>query len=515
MKQMLQQKAALASGAAVSSSASAATSKPDPDEDPWPDVRLSATTIGLQDGRARAAELQRRGDFAGAVRMWAKLWYLARRGIAPTLPEASLAELARDRCEVLVLLEVWPEALDACQASLATAQLQPGDAALVLAWRARARAELSQVASRVQADMQEAQAKADASEPEARQAAEEELRALKAALPEIAARTAAHTASAQRAAAVKAAAERASVAAASAAARAAEDYQARERAPAASRPPGASSAAQAPSAGSQRGGPELGGDSVRRNQAYFSKLEAKFAASCANDGWDEIRAERDGSEEEEVAAPVSKPSDCIPADSDYFRVRLPEGAANRELRAIPGAAAPPPELKPSTRPQRNLDELRRVEAATREAVEAEMARQRGEASSSQPAAPERPAAAAFAPEPRKRRKPKVVDLNSIFDTEDEALESAEEEEEPLFLSPAPGGGAAPLDKGAALDRSRVAVDAMTGDSENILSDSEEEEDEDTRKQCENTLQAMQALQEFQRLGREKEERLSKWRDRWG
>merc|ERR1712061_922591 len=78
---------------------------------------------------------------------------------------------------------------------------------------------------------------------------------------------------------------------------------------------------------------------------------------------------------------VSCEEGAIPAESDYFRVKVPS-ANNRELRcavdAVRAAAKKAPPLPQLQRPRHSLDELRRVEAATKEAIEQEVARRKAE-----------------------------------------------------------------------------------------------------------------------------------------
>merc|ERR1711976_581329 len=103
-------------------------------------------------------------------------------------------------------------------------------------------------------------------------------------------------------------------------------------------------------------------------------MEQKWNAECLADGWDEVL--RTNAEGVNVA---TESGGHIPANSDYFRIRVPANQ-DRELRcpveAIKAAAKAAPPVPP--RPGRNLDELRRVEQATREAIEQEQARRKAQ-----------------------------------------------------------------------------------------------------------------------------------------
>merc|ERR1712048_1502623 len=99
-------------------------------------------------------------------------------------------------------------------------------------------------------------------------------------------------------------------------------------------------------------------------------MEKDYERMCANDGWDEIRR----MQEELTRAPLPTNMQAdIPQDSDYFKVHVPSGAADREVRASSLSAEAVAAYRLPAKPRRNLDELRRVEAATREAVEREKA----------------------------------------------------------------------------------------------------------------------------------------------
>merc|ERR1719401_2479356 len=60
--------------------------------DPWPELPLSCTALGVEDGKRRAVELTRRGDFSGACRMWAKVHFIAGRA-KPPMSTAAIAEV--------------------------------------------------------------------------------------------------------------------------------------------------------------------------------------------------------------------------------------------------------------------------------------------------------------------------------------------------------------------------------------------------------------------------------------
>jgi len=181
--------------------------------------------------------------------------------------------------------------------------------------------------------------------------------------------------------------------------------------------------------------------SVAYNQAFFDRMENDYATLCEEDGWDEICKTHEGP----TAKPQSSASqEQIPLDSDYYRVQLPPGT-DRELRRDPNTQSAVP-VKIGTRPRRNLDELRRVEAAVREAMEKERARI-VEPTSSAPI----------------RTKSDTIVLESLSDSDDERDATAEE------------------------DKAKI----------------------------EKVHAACEIMQEFERRRHEKEERLAKWRDRWG
>merc|ERR1719247_2045559 len=69
------------------------------------------------------------------------------------------------------------------------------------------------------------------------------------------------------------------------------------------------------------------------NRTFYDKMEQDYNKLCADDGWDNIRQRQ-----EDFDLRACK-QDAIPADSDYFRVQLPSGAADRELRCDVDAGA--------------------------------------------------------------------------------------------------------------------------------------------------------------------------------
>ena len=164
-------------------------------------------------------------------------------------------------------------------------------------------------------------------------------------------------------------------------------------------------------------------------------MERDYKAMCAQDGWERIRDEH--ARPFAASGTSSEPGSWdIPPDSDYFQT----SPAVREVcaRVAPGVASP---LLLPARPPRNLDELRRVETATQEAMEKE--RQR------------------------------YAEMRA---------------------------------KKAVGDPIRTRSEVVRVDT---LSDSEEDVHD------ENLEATLNALAEFDRLGREKDARLAKWRDRWG
>mmetsp|Transcript_55426 Transcript_55426/g.161848 ORF Transcript_55426/g.161848 Transcript_55426/m.161848 type:complete len:447 (+) Transcript_55426:76-1416(+) len=353
--------------------------------DPWPELRLSATPLGVEDCAHRAQELRRRGDLAGAVRMCAKARYLG-RCCSPALAPMKLAELVVDEAEASARMEDWSAAADACRNALDLAGGSRGSAAAAILVRAhscsaRARLELGDVdGARADVAAVHSQIALQDCDSETWEAVQAEVATVEARLP-----------------------------------------------------------FQAPHVqGNDSRGPSQSGlhSAVACNQAFFDKMEKEYSRICAEDGWDEVQQTQ-----QRMYSQAGQQADQIPAESDYFRAQLPAGP-DRELRCGNSAGAPVPSAAVPARPRRNLDELRRVEAATREALEREAARSEG----------------------------------------------------PVFNPPI-----------------RTSSETVVVDS---LSDSEDEEAEMVAARA-GALATFEALQEFERIGREKQERLAKWRDRWG
>lgn len=203
-------------------------------------------------------------------------------------------------------------------------------------------------------------------------------------------------------------------------------------------------------------------DAAKRNEEFFQQLEKDYGQMCQQDGWDEVL--RAAKEEPKVK---ERSFEEIPADSDYHRVSLPEG--DRELRFDPERGRQLLAQLPQ-KPRRNLDALRKVEAETREAMEKERKR--------------------IAEMPKRepiRTSSDVVYLDTLDDSEDEPLKVSE-----------------PL---------RTKSDVVQLDS---LSDTDEEADDpEVRRKQENALAALRAFEEFDRLGRERDAMLAKYRDKYG
>mmetsp|Transcript_6291 Transcript_6291/g.13792 ORF Transcript_6291/g.13792 Transcript_6291/m.13792 type:complete len:273 (-) Transcript_6291:9-827(-) len=183
------------------------------------------------------------------------------------------------------------------------------------------------------------------------------------------------------------------------------------------------------------------------NQAFFDRMERDYEELCEADGWDKIKAQQDQLQE---TAPKPRHAE-IPADSDYFRAAVPAGE-DRELRPDPSAVmrynAPLP-----ARVQRNLEHLRKVEAATREAIEKELAKPKVGSGSSTTCPQSSP--------PLRSSSEKVV-VETLSDSDDAAeLQSGNTKEEQELYT------------------------------------------------------ALCALQEFERLGKAREERRERWRERYG
>lgn len=190
------------------------------------------------------------------------------------------------------------------------------------------------------------------------------------------------------------------------------------------------------------------------NHQFYAKMEKDYDNLCASDGWDDIRQR---SRQLETSRLIM---DDIPADSDYFRVVLPAGS-DRELRCDPAISLAKPIPEVPRAPRRNLDELRRVEAETQAAMDKERARRAATGT------------ARLAPQ---------------------SHEDSEEDDRPPIRTKS----------------DTVHVHSLDEDSD----DEKERREELSEKELE-VAATFRALEEFDKLGREKEERLMKWRERWG
>jgi len=391
------------------------------EEDPWPDVFLSPSPVGLEDGSQRADELRRRGDFSGAARMHDKVVYVARRS-RPVVVPARMAELLMAQAQANALAGQWERVLSTCDS--VDALREGGVSALTVAQlhccRARSLLETKSIALAEEAHAGLTKALAHETQTdEDWETVQDECRDLQACIQQ--AKTLPERTSVALAACAAPAA--ASSATALPAAPAAPPFVTRDRAP-------------TPPCNIHSDDP-----SVAYNQAFFDHIENDYAALCKEDGWDEICQTHEG--------PHAKPNSNaaprqIPLESDYYRVQLPHGA-DRELRCAP-KTQPVVAVKNPTKPRRNLEELRRVEAAAREAMEKERAR-----------------------------------IEESTDT-------------------------API---------RTKSDTVVLDS---LSDSDEERDvtaKEDKAKVEKVYAVCEMMQEFERRGHEKEERLAMWRERWG
>jgi len=241
-------------------------------------------------------------------------------------------------------------------------------------------------------------------------------------------------------------------------------------------------------------------DAEALNQAFFSKMESDYNESCKSDGWDEVLKQSKEGSSPSVGEVPSSPSGLpeidstfqIPSDSDYFNVGIPAGKVDREIRCDPERVRKLLEQTPK-KPGRNLDELRRVEAETREAMEQEKQR--------------------LASLPRSepiRTKSDVVVIDS--------LDSDSEDEDPRGLNEVLRRGLAEIEEEfqKPAKKEKVNLDSLS-DGEGNDSDEDEvdpDEDPETRRKRENAIAAMRALEEFDRIGREKEAMLAKYRDKY-
>lgn len=415
----------------------------DEDADPWPEMAIHFTPLGVEDARRRALELRRRGDFAGAHRLWAKAVFVARRS-SPPVGSDTLAELMSEQAQALFDARNWASAERICGKALEHAP--DADCAIqLLCCRARALAELGD-AEGARESMAKAVAK-DLDSMDGMDDIQEEARELEERLKEL---------EAERKQATK-------------------QQQLRDAAPSAAPAPAQPARVPQNQPTSQPGDTTHDGSAAAYNQAFYNKMERDYTTMCSADGWEEIMRQQKDDEASARATAQAMAAEArqrfeedIPANSDYHRVQVPAGGG-RELRCdssagggAPGSLHPEAEyyrekyrLKP-TRPRRNLDELRRVEAETREAIEKEKAKFAAKSAASNGQA-------------SIRTKSDVVKIDRLSDSESEDEKKGK----------------------------------TGGDDEG-----DSDVDEDTEK-------LLKTFQEFERLGREKEERLAKWRHLYG
>mmetsp|Transcript_24747 Transcript_24747/g.45355 ORF Transcript_24747/g.45355 Transcript_24747/m.45355 type:complete len:269 (-) Transcript_24747:13-819(-) len=192
------------------------------------------------------------------------------------------------------------------------------------------------------------------------------------------------------------------------------------------------------------------------NQAFFDSMEREYEEMCETDGWKEIQDDQDELKKSATEIVVARKSHApIPAESDYFRAALPAGQ-DRELRADPSAIVQTAQIP--LKVQRNLEELRKVEAATQAAMEKERTKHRAIAEGS--SLDGQLVSSAFRPPLRASGDVVALDNLSESDAESDVPQGNTEEEHKVYA-------------------------------------------------------ALCALQEFDRLGKERQERLAKWRERYG
>lgn len=442
-------------------SALAAQEEDDQSADPWPEMPLHATHIGIEDGQRRAEELRRRGDFAGAAKMWDKTLFVAHR--CPSMSATEVVGLASKACSDLVQLEEWSKVSVISSRGLEAGRDFGAAPAIVhlLCARAKARAELG-YPDAARSDMAEAVTRELNSLDDGMDGVQEEARQLEIRLRELEAERKQHAATEETA---KAAASTSKLHAAAAAAATSSSSSSSgvgvDRAlpskPAQAMPASKATATAAlPVSGDSRD------QAAFRNQEFFSRMERDYEDMCARDGWDDIIR----IQEELKGAPLPRSFQGIPQDSDYFKVHVPSGAFKREMRAtnlseeaLAAYRLPPP------KPKRNLDELRRVEAATREAIEREKA-------------------ARAAREPIRCRS----DVVTIDDLEEECEED---------------------------ESGKSGNDGQFGELDDMRIHSLQDEGQDAPHIPEEAQQAIAALKEFERIGRENDEKLAKWQARFG
>lgn len=419
-------------------------------EDPFPDLVLAPAAFGVDEGRRRAVLLQRQGDFFNCARVWAKSLYVARR-CSPAFSALQLAELKMEYGKALLLNDDWNTAETASTCAIsdiaafkAASSDSPAVSTLASAHCTRARAflELGRAdlasldiesirecigrgilapdqAEMLEEDVQElenylrtCQATRPATEPlpagtsvkplaPASQEAPQRCRSNDNTAASSSQSRAAQVQSSARPSACVAndisGAESTFKTSAPASQEAAKSGTHRSKIASTS---SKSRPAQIP-ANQTRDAVDDCQDAAYRNQAFFDGMEHEFRDLCSGDGWDEIR--RMHEEWNRTPAPARSAADQIPPESDYFRVELPPGS-DREVRfkATPGQELP--HLRPK-RPQRNFDELRRVQNETAKAIEEERAKRQAAASQSSSSSPSAV------------QKPRKVNLESISDDE--------------------------------------------------------------------------------------------------
>lgn len=383
------------------------------DVDPWPELPSPFFPFAVDDCRRRGAELRRRGDFDGAATAWAKAAYVARRCSPPAAPD-DIAGLVHEQAQALLYAGDCASAERVCRCALA--QLPSASCAVqVLCCRARALAELGD-ADGARAAMADAIAR-DLVSMDGMDDIQEETRELEQRLEELEVERRSRTAELP-----------------------CDDVDA----------------------------PSDRADAAVSTEEFHARMENDYASMFVADGWDELR----GAQQQPDAAATAAAEDTAAA---WARQCLPEealpgsvaatrpGAEPRSFASLQEEAAYYREKYrlPAPRCRRNLDELRRVEAETREAIEAEK-KKLAEKS------------AACTGQTSIRTKSEVVKIESLSDSSDE--DEGEDDEETASLK-------------------------------QDLNECKRLGDEGRR--------ALDGLQEFQRLGREKQERLAKWRHLYG
>mmetsp|Transcript_1308 Transcript_1308/g.2898 ORF Transcript_1308/g.2898 Transcript_1308/m.2898 type:complete len:493 (-) Transcript_1308:23-1501(-) len=453
--------------------------------DPWPEIRIPATLPGIEDGRKRAEELQRRGNFSYVVKMWQKIMFLARTATSP-LPPEEMAKLIYDESGTMLLLEEWKQLEAACKDGLQLeAHLTSPQAAKLYLRRARSQAELKRDFKAALQLREEVLAKCS-DDDVVEEAKDLELRVKKL---ELQLQEAKMQQQQQQ-----------------------QKQQLQQKQPpwavtTTVSKPLASPPASSEASRTQRkavGSGDRSDSAVERNQAFFDKFQREWEETCAADGWGNIGYDENKENATARIRPATANSEEIPAQSDYHSV-IARKEGDRELRATktPSAAAATTAKQASSTPlcRRNLDDLRRVEAETRKAIEAELRRQQQAV--------------------KKAKNLSKVNLDSLSDGEsdEDAQDDAEESNSLQSISDLERAIAASLSRTQLPQReeyqnivppSMADIKRMTDDEND--SDSEDEEQRKIRKAAE---AGAHALEEFERIGREKEQLLAQWRDRWG